>query len=488
MAYSFQTPHTNRTKLKGGNLLPLPDAPRDLPWPDLILNWAVAFPNWVIPQLDAMVGMGFNCVRLIGAADASLLGLYTKETYFAAFNQLVAACRARGLQLSTTLCGCAATTYNPPTIGRPNLLAAAQGGTYGTNGSGIPALKILLAAFYAACLAPNLDVIGWLEAGHQEFPGGDGLTMADYARTLGPIPVVVSTGNLTPDSLKYAQASRVSSLSFHWYLFGPYDHQYVQDTLMTTLAFFADPTLPFLIEECGAYTDQVGRAQMLQSMNAMVRFHPDCAGVLQWGPYGTNLGEKHNILDSPYWLDGPPAFTTLSPSDVWAPTVASVEMQKWAVTNKRLTYTLSIANQAVTTTAAALAWDAQTGYAPAPTAAAFIVRSVFRRPVIATAAVTLTASAPVAVSFVQTDNGTGITTVIAGPQTVNGPGQLTLTASLSGSVMPCTYSVQAVALGAGAAVSGSAVLSFGLFTSTAKSIRLPNGKLLRFASGGFLTA
>lgn len=457
--------------------MPLPDAPADLPWVDLFINWSVAFPNWIMPQLDKMAAMGMNAVRLIGAADGVLAGFYTQSAYNAAVNQLLAACTTRNMALVKTLMGMPATSANMTSTGSRSALVPA--GQTGYTRFGQPALQGLMDIVYGACYAPNAASMAWIEAGLQECPYNDiglSIALAGHAKGLGNIPVVISFAQLTNPPLAGLTAAQVDGIALHYYPAGATDLQTVSDAISNAAKGYSAAGLPFLIEECGV-GGATAQQSFFHSITQAAFAHPDCVGVLAWGPYGTQLAGGYQTLAAPFSLATPPAYTALTPT-AWADTAGSIEQAATGQMNRNLTYNFTTPSQASGT----IAQTATTGNVTTPSIIGYVVRSVFRKATTVKHVGTLALSAATQLSLVAIDASTSAQTVIAGPLSV-APGS-SQAFSLSGSI-PANLNgvtISLVAAGTGT-VSGNTVLTVGNYVPMRLAL-MPGGRAFAAPGGG----
>lgn len=99
-----QSPFLSR-KLRGANIAPKPGGHG---WQGLFAEWD--WTNWIQPQIDRALALGFNAVRLIGAPraifvdpDGTNISKITQTTYDARWTQLAQYCLSKGLSLYPSL-------------------------------------------------------------------------------------------------------------------------------------------------------------------------------------------------------------------------------------------------------------------------------------------------------------------------------------------------------------------------------------------------
>ena len=499
--YNFATCDTNAIKLYGGNIIQIPadqgcppgtvqGGPQYTAY-EFYRRWATVLPNWIVPQLKAWKGLGANCVRCMGGQDGVFMGYYTQAVYEQCIRDLIAAYRTQGLWL-----------------GQPQMGVLRYGNVVKPDGT-TPALadyKAALASVYANCYAGNEDAIAWIEAGNQETrqeAAENAVTaaLATYAKTLGTVPVLISTIGSNPAHIYDSAGADVISVHLYPDFEGfPTDLQSLVNLCANTVNNIGG-TIPTFVEECGGPRGPINgsapgwqaKADLIDGLAAAYYPHPECAGLVMWGGYGPSV-------DGDWSLFQPATGSSFDPAQVRGGTVASAKFASYSPANRNLSFAVTAdANQAIPSAApGAITMSTTTGSTANPSVPAFTFGVRIRRQVTIKAAGTASVSSatPVTLRLIADDTFGGVQTVLASATIPANASSQAFALSALFPASPHGVNIRLTAQaasGTGTLTALAATLSAGNAPVIAapvgpgpragKAVLLPNGKLLLRADG-----
>ena len=416
--HNFATVDTNPLKPYGGNIAQIPadqgcppgtvqGGPQYTAY-EFYRRWAVVLPNWIAPQLKAWKALGANSVRCMGGQDGVFAGYYTQAFYEQCIRELISLYRSLGLWLVQPQMGVLRYTNVIKPDGSTPTLAE---------------YKAALASVYANCYAGNEDVILCIEAGNQETrqeAAENAMTaaLATYAKSLGTVPVLISTIGSNPAHIYDGAGADV--ISVHLY---PDFEGFATDlqslvNLCSASVNNIGGTIPTMVEECGgprgpadgSAPNWQAKADFIDGLAASYYPHPECAGWLMWGGFGPSV-------DGDWSLRQPAPGSSFDPNQVRAETVASAKFGSYGPANRNLSFAIAAdAGQAIPSTApGAIIMSTTTGSVSNPSVPAFTFGVRIRRQVTIKAAGTASVSSasPVTLRLIADDVFGGVQTVIA---------------------------------------------------------------------------
>lgn len=270
----FITNYTGRTaRLRGGNLIL---KPTDEPWWYLFWGANYDLGGWIKPQIDALKGVGGNCLRIFGDVKGVLDGHYTRAQYISRVVEVVAYCQTLGLYAYVTFgdynhIPSAWNVSTSPALMQSEMVALATALDGSTNMIG---LDVWQESFNGYNWPSGVDstvngtlIAGWAAAikGVTDIP----LTASDYAK--GGDPVQTLSQGAFPAWADFKDCHK-------------YNYPITADEIATAIAL-----LPSKALLCGEFGTPLSRGSSQQTIDyqgmrdaSLGSYTPQFAGHLQW--------------------------------------------------------------------------------------------------------------------------------------------------------------------------------------------------------------